>query len=181
MSGNEYDDKPGGRIRVGDQEREDAVKRLGAHYEAGRLSAEEHTERVGQALQAKTAAELNELFVDLPGESPAPGYGAQHAGAEGPGGQGGEGQGWAGPWGWMRPPWTSPENEGAWQGGPGKSGAKRGPFGRVPVPVLVVLAVLGVLLSVGCTIVGGHPPLLPLLLIGAGTFIFLKRRQEGRA
>ncbi|MEI8407761.1 MULTISPECIES: DUF1707 SHOCT-like domain-containing protein [unclassified Kribbella] len=62
------DEKPGGPIRIGDKEREDAVRRLGEHYEAGRLSAEEHTERVGQALEAKTEADLKALFSDLPGE-----------------------------------------------------------------------------------------------------------------
>ena len=37
------DERPGGPIRIGDKEREDAVKRLGEHYEAGRLSAEEYS------------------------------------------------------------------------------------------------------------------------------------------
>ncbi|MEV8373349.1 DUF1707 domain-containing protein [Kribbella sp. NPDC056861] len=60
-------------MRVGDREREEAVARLGEHYEAGRLSAEEHQERVGEALQAKTQAELAALFVDLPGKSADPG------------------------------------------------------------------------------------------------------------
>ena len=40
------DERPGGPIRIGDSEREDAIKRLGEHYEAGRLSAEEHAERI---------------------------------------------------------------------------------------------------------------------------------------
>lgn len=61
------DERPGGPLRIGDKEREDAVKRLGEHFEAGRLSAEEHTERIGRALEAKTAAELAALFTDLPG------------------------------------------------------------------------------------------------------------------
>jgi hypothetical protein len=61
------DERPGGPIRIGDQEREDAVKRLGEHFEAGRLTAEEHTERIGRALEAKTEAELAALFTDLPG------------------------------------------------------------------------------------------------------------------
>ena len=56
------EERPGGSIRIGDQEREDAVKRLGAHYEAGRLSAEEHQERVGEALQAKTQEDPLKVF-----------------------------------------------------------------------------------------------------------------------
>ena len=47
------DERPGGPIRIGDKEREDAVKRLGEHYEAGRLTAEEHTERIGRALEGQ--------------------------------------------------------------------------------------------------------------------------------
>ncbi|GAA1628051.1 hypothetical protein GCM10009744_14910 [Kribbella alba] len=144
MSGNE--ERPGGSIRIGDHEREDAVTRLGAHYEAGRLSAEEHQERVGEALQAKTAAELAALFADLPGE--------QRAGEQ-------QGEPWAGP---GRPPW-----------------AARGPFGKIPFPLLIALAVIGVLASIGCVVGGGHPPVLPLLLIVAGIFIVKKRRQERRA
>ena len=60
------DERPGGPLRIGDKEREDAVKRLGEHYEAGRLTAEEHTDRIGRALEAKTEADLAALFTDLP-------------------------------------------------------------------------------------------------------------------
>lgn len=154
MSGNEYDERPGGRIRIGDQERDDAVQRLGAHYEAGRLTAEEHAERVGEALQAKTEADLAALFADLPGEG-RPSDGPAAAGEE---------QAWAGPWGAGGPPW-----------------AQRGPFGRIPFPVLIALAVIGVLASIACTVGAGHPPVLPLLLILAGIFIVRRRRRERRA
>lgn len=73
------EERPGGPIRIGDKEREDAVKRLGEHYEAGRLTAEEHAERIGRALEAKTDADLKALFSDLPGEhsSAPPGAGRQ--------------------------------------------------------------------------------------------------------
>jgi hypothetical protein len=188
MSGNE--ERPGGSIRIGDHEREDAVTRLGAHYEAGRLSAEEHQERVGEALQAKTAAELAALFADLPGEQQS-GYqqsGQQQSGQEQSGRQAGAPQGepWAGPWGWARPPWTAPQDQaGQGPGRPGASGrppwAGRGPFGKIPFPVLIALAVIGVLASIGCVVGGGHPPVLPLLLIVAGIFVVKKRRQERRA
>ena len=191
MSGTE------GPIRIGDQEREEAVTQLGKHYEAGRLSAEEHQERVGEALQAKTAADLAALFADLPGE-----------GYAGTTGQGEKQQGWAGPWGWAKPPWTAPSEQArpgaagpggaagraAYGPGPGWQGpGARGPwgagrppygpgfFGRVPLPVLIALAVIGVLASIGCVVAGGHPPFLPLLLIVAGIFIVKRRRQERRA
>ncbi|MFF0269594.1 DUF1707 domain-containing protein [Kribbella sp. NPDC004536] len=88
------EERPGGPIRIGDREREDAVKRLGEHYEAGRLTTEEHSDRVDQALKAKTEADLREPFADLPGphQPSTPGaYGAQGAGAPGGAGQGAPG------------------------------------------------------------------------------------------
>jgi hypothetical protein len=189
------DERPGGSIRIGDSEREDAVRRLGEHYEAGRLSADEHSERVDQALQAKTAADLDGLFTDLPGPHQAAGGGP--AGAPGGAAAGADGEGWAGPWGWRKPPWTAPENAAAsgpaagsgrtgGAGGPGWSGgrppwAARGFLGRVPFPLLIALGVFAVLLSIGCVVGGGHPPILPLLLIGAAVLFVRKRRMERRA
>ena len=169
------DERPGGSIRIGDSEREDAVRRLGEHYEAGRLSADEHSERVEQALKAKTGADLEGLFADLPG--------AHHATA------GDDNEAWAGPWGWRRPPWTAPENAAGAAGGPGAGGsggqrpqwAARGPLGRIPFPLLILLGVAAVMLSIGCTVIGGHPPVLPLLLIVAAVLFVRKRRMEGRA
>jgi MYXO-CTERM domain-containing protein len=182
MSGNEYDERPGGRIRIGDKEREYAVQRLGAHYEAGRLTAEEHTERIGEALQAKTEADLAALFADLPGEGRAAGPAAEEpdpsapwawgigapwtAPQEGREGQGGRGPGNRGPWGAGGPPWAQ---------------GRKGPLSRIPLPVLVALAVAGVLISIACVVGGGHPPVLPLLLIVAGILVFRRRRQERRA
>ncbi len=57
-------------MRIGDAEREEAVRRLGEHYEAGRLSADEHSERVEAALRATTQNELGAVFSDLPFEQP---------------------------------------------------------------------------------------------------------------
>jgi hypothetical protein len=182
MSGNEYDERPGGRIRIGDKEREDAVQRLGAHYEAGRLTAEEHTERIGEALRAKTEADLAALFADLPG-------GGRAAGPTGPTA---EKQDAGGPWGWsLGAPWTASQegqggrsqgNRGPWgAGGPPWAQGRKGPLSRIPLPVLVALAAIGVLASIACVVGGGHPPVLPLLLIVAGIFIVRRRRQEGRA
>jgi MYXO-CTERM domain-containing protein len=179
MSGNENDERPGGRIRIGDKEREVAVQRLGAHYEAGRLTAEEHAERIGEALQAKTEADLAALFADLPGEGRQAGPTAEEPGQ-------------SGPWGWgLGAPWTAPQ-EGQGGGGPGNRGpwvaggppwaqGRKGPLSKIPLPVLVALAVIGVLASIACTVGGGHPPVLPLLLIAAGIFVVRRRRQEGRA
>jgi len=61
--------------RIGDAEREAAVSALGEHYAAGRLTREEHDERSGRALSARTESELWPLFADLPplrGAAPGP-------------------------------------------------------------------------------------------------------------
>ena len=149
------DERPGGPIRIGDSEREDAVKRLGEHYEAGRLSAEEHTERIGAALQAKTDADLAGLFTDLPGGQQASG-----PKADGPKDR----RTGPGPFGGQRPEW-----------------AARGPFGKLPVPLLLALGVVGVLASIACVMGAGHPPVLPIALIVAAVIIIRKRRMERRA
>lgn len=59
-------EQPDGRIRVGTAEREAAVKALGKHMETGYLEVDEYTERVDRATAARTVAELDELFIDLP-------------------------------------------------------------------------------------------------------------------
>ena len=56
----------GARVRIGDAERDAAASALGDHFAAGRLTREEFDERLEQAWAAKTADELDPLFVDLP-------------------------------------------------------------------------------------------------------------------
>jgi uncharacterized protein DUF1707/TM2 domain-containing protein len=58
-------------LRIGTQEREDAVKVLGEHFSDGRLPMEEYEERVSEALAAKTRGDLRPLFRDLPAPYPA--------------------------------------------------------------------------------------------------------------
>ncbi|WP_328996380.1 DUF1707 domain-containing protein [Kribbella sp. NBC_01245] len=153
MSGNE-NDRPDG-VRVGDQEREEAVRRLGEHYEAGRLTAEEHTERVGEALKAKTEADLKALFTDLPEQSS-----------------------WGGiPWPPPGAPWTAPQDErsgkqrglGSWAG-PGRKG--------LPVPVIAALVGFALLASIACAVVGGHPPVPLFLVLIIGAVIFAQRKKQ---
>ena len=68
---------PGGaELRIGDAERERAAADLGEHFAQGRLSLDEHAERLEQVWAAKTRAELAPLFRDLPGGT----YGARPAG-----------------------------------------------------------------------------------------------------
>ena len=53
-------------LRIGDAEREQAAAALGEHYAQGRLSSDEHAERLDQIWTARTRAELQPVFRDLP-------------------------------------------------------------------------------------------------------------------
>ncbi|MEO7130850.1 MAG: DUF1707 domain-containing protein [Dermatophilaceae bacterium] len=53
-------------MRIGDEERDEAVRALTAHFEAGRLDADAFEDRRGKALDAVTQGELVGLFADLP-------------------------------------------------------------------------------------------------------------------
>jgi hypothetical protein len=57
-------------MRVSDAERADVAERLSRHYGDGRLDQAEHNERLDQAMKAKTHADFDGLFADLPGEEP---------------------------------------------------------------------------------------------------------------
>ena len=54
------------RLRIGDAERETAAHELGEHFAMGRITAEEHSERLEQIWSARTAADLAPAFADLP-------------------------------------------------------------------------------------------------------------------
>ena len=58
-------------IRVSDAERQAVADRLAEHFGDGRLDQAEFDERMGRAMGAKTRADLNGLFDDLP-ETGAP-------------------------------------------------------------------------------------------------------------
>lgn len=63
------------RLRIGDAEREQAARELGEHFALGRITADEHTERLEQIWSARTAADLAPAFRDLPrprAQQPAP-------------------------------------------------------------------------------------------------------------
>jgi Domain of unknown function (DUF1707) len=53
-------------LRVSDAERQAVADRLAEYFSEGRLDQAEFDERVGQAMSAKTRADLNGLFSDLP-------------------------------------------------------------------------------------------------------------------
>jgi hypothetical protein len=159
-------------LRIGDTEREEAVRRLGEHYEAGRLSAEEHSERVDQALRAKTETELASLFTDLPNGRSGAASGAPWSGAPWSTGTGASDASWSGA---SRS--SGPGGPAGKPFGPRPDWAAGGFIRRMPFPLLVALGVLGVLLSVACVVVAGHPPVLPILLAVAAVLVIRKRRH----
>jgi hypothetical protein len=76
-------------IRASDAERERTVSQLNQHVVDGRLTEEEHSERIEAALAARTRDELDRLLVDLPGPPAPP--------AQGPPPPTGRGRGWRPP------------------------------------------------------------------------------------
>jgi Domain of unknown function (DUF1707) len=56
----------GPRIRASDADRDRVASLLQEHHAAGRLSAEEFSERLDSALRARTLDDLDELLADLP-------------------------------------------------------------------------------------------------------------------
>ena len=56
-----------GEVRIGDADRERAQTTLGDHYAAGRLDHDEYSERLDRIWAARTRAELEPVFGDLPG------------------------------------------------------------------------------------------------------------------
>ncbi len=59
-----------GELRIGDADREAAVRLLGEEYAVGRLTKEEFDERSDAAWSARTGSDLVPLFVDLPVAAP---------------------------------------------------------------------------------------------------------------
>lgn len=54
------------QLRIGDAEREHATAALGEHFAQGRITADEHAERLDQIWAARTRTELRPVFRDLP-------------------------------------------------------------------------------------------------------------------
>lgn len=58
-------------LRASDEDRERVVRCLERHTSAGRLSLDEHADRVERALCARTHGELATILADLPAEPAA--------------------------------------------------------------------------------------------------------------
>ena len=149
-------------LRIGDADRTAAAEELAEHYAQGRLSAEEHSERLDRIWAAKTRAELTPVFADLPGSAyqrPSQHHG--YANADRPGvGQdrprGGRTYP-APPFG--RPPFGRPPY--------GGNRRVRAWFGPLPVLIRILLAAALVVLVVA------H---LPLILVGLLIWAVLAHR-----
>lgn len=57
-------------MRIGDAERENALKALGDHMSVGRLDIDEYGDRSAKVTTARTRAELLAVFADLPDPKP---------------------------------------------------------------------------------------------------------------
>ena len=55
------------QLRISDAEREQAAAVLAEHYAQGRLTTEEHSERLDRVWAARTRSDLLPMFRDLPG------------------------------------------------------------------------------------------------------------------
>lgn len=76
---------PGSNLRLSDAERTEIADRLAKHYEEGRLDQAEFNERVDQVMRAKTMADLDGVFADLP-PAAAPAFMGRAAGGGPPAG-----------------------------------------------------------------------------------------------
>lgn len=62
-------------LRLSDAERDRAAAELADHYAEGRLSLDEHAERLDAIWSARTRGELPPVFADLPPREPEPSAG----------------------------------------------------------------------------------------------------------
>jgi hypothetical protein len=151
----------GHEMRVSDAEREAAAAELREHFASGRLTQDEMDERLTAVFAAKTRADLNALFTDLPSS----GHG--WASASAPGSDGAYGSFGPGAQGWG--PGASSDWQGhgnAWRASAGRS------FGRIATAsvLLWVLLIVGILGVFG---IGAGRPFGVVLILAA--FALLRR------
>jgi hypothetical protein len=149
--------RPARELRIGDAERTAAAQELGEHYAQGRLSAEEHQERLDRVMTARIASDLTPVFADLPGSAyqGRPTYAT--AGQPGVGSE-------------QRRPFPAPPFGRPPFGRPpyaGRPGFRRG----LPFPVVALLVLLAAAFAIT------H---LPLLLIGLVVWFVLVRKHRHR-
>ena len=102
------------QLRIGDAERERAAAELAEHYTQGRLTTEEHSERLDRVWAARTRSDLLPIFRDLPGA-----YGPVRT----------------------ADPWSRPTERAYWSTGPRPWAGRRGVPGPLLVVLVVLLAI----------------------------------------
>ena len=60
-------------LRISDADRDQAAADLSTHYAEGRLTHDEHAERLDAVWTARTHADLEPIFEDLPSQAPSTG------------------------------------------------------------------------------------------------------------
>jgi hypothetical protein len=142
-------------LRMSDAEREQAAGELAEHYAQGRLTAEEHSERLDQIWAARTRAELAPVFRDLPGRFGPPPFAPPFA-----------------------QPFNTPFNQPFRQPYPPAFNGYAAPARRtrkgMPAPLMALLAILVI------AIVLTH---LPIIIVGVLAWWFLathRHRPAGR-
>ncbi len=169
----------GPELRIGDSDRAAAAEELAEHYAVGRLSTEEHSERLDRIWAARTRSELAPVFADLPGSSyrvpttyPTVGSGAvgQEGSRSGP--RAGQ-SGWPHQWPHQGQHQTWGYGGGAWSGprpAAAASGWRRAWHGLpVMLRILLILVVGAVVLSQ-----------LPLILFGLIVFLVIRHGHRTR-
>ena len=152
-------------LRIGDAERTAAADELAEHYAQGRLTADEHGERLDRIWAARTRADLVPVFADLPGSayqrpSAYPTADGAAVGSDRPGRRQGR------PGGGTRfpsPPFGRPP-----LGRPPYAGSRRVGVWFGPLPALLKLLLAAALVVLVVT----H---LPLILIGLLVWVVLAR------
>jgi hypothetical protein len=102
------------QLRISDAERERAAAELAEHYAEGRLTTEEHSERLDRIWAARTQGDLLPIFRDLPGP-----YGPARA----------------------ADPWAGPTERASWSTGPRPWAGRRGVPAPLLVVLVVLLGI----------------------------------------
>lgn len=134
-------------LRIGDAEREQAARRLGEHFAAGRLDEQEHSERTTAAYAARTQEQLDALFADLPGEAESAPDQDTPATPD---------------------PWRCGPQAWARRGGIGRGGPPR----WLPIALIAVA-----LAGAGCAVSHGKPPIMLLPLLVLAGILFARGRR----
>ena len=181
-------------MRVGDAERDAAANELREHFASGRLTQDELNERLDQTFAAKTRGDLSGLFIDLPSSTwqDAPAGGARGMaggpfGGSGPVGRpGGQWVDWGASSGGRTAAGADDPFGGGGAGGAAGPGYGRRALGMVVVPLMLLVALLGLGIFSIFGLGGGPRPFGFVLILAAFAllrrlvFIIFGRRRGGR-